>query len=108
MRTVSSIFTGKVIAVVFGGFVVGAGLGCTGTGPVRTELTCQDYCDKAKECDGDVDVDACVSDCKDTLDDCMADEQEQALDDLDSCAAGSCDEFGGCTIGAGIQCTFGI
>ncbi|MBL9106263.1 MAG: hypothetical protein JNL82_35395 [Myxococcales bacterium] len=91
------------------GLVCGLAIGCSdGTGPLRTTTTCADYCAKANECDSDVDTDECESDCKDKLDDCMADEQEQALDDLDSCAANSCDEFAGCTIGAGLQCTFGI
>lgn len=70
--------------------------------------TCQDYCDQAKVCDANVAADKCVSDCKDKLGDCMVDEQSQAVDDLKSCAARACDEFTGCTIGAGLQCTFGL
>lgn len=104
MRTISANFM-RVVCV--GGLLVGAGLGCTGTGPIRIDATCQDYCEKAHECSDDVDVDDCVSDCKDQIGDCMADEQEQALDDLDGCAGDSCNEFLGCTIGAGLTCTFG-
>lgn len=75
-----------------------------------TELnaTCQDYCDQAKVCDADVAVDKCISDCKDQLGNCMVDEQSQAVDDLKLCADKACDEFTGCTIGAGLQCTFGL
>lgn len=98
----------KVVALCFGLLGLGAGMACTGTGPVRIDATCEDYCAKAKECSDGVDVDDCVDSCKEQIGDCMADEQEQALDDLDSCAADSCDDFLGCTIGAGIKCTFGI
>lgn len=87
--------------------LLGAGLACD-AGKSRVEITCEDYCAKAHECDDDSSQSACVADCKDAMGDCMADEQEQALDDLDACAADSCDEFLGCTIGAGLQCSFGL
>lgn len=79
-----------------------------GTGDARIALTCADYCQKAADCDDEVDVDECKDDCKDAMEDCMDDEQEEALDDLDACAEDSCDDFLGCTIGAGLECTFGI
>lgn len=92
-----------------GGLLLGAGIAaCTGTGPVRIDATCEDYCAKAHECSDSVDVDDCVADCKDQIGDCMADEQEEALDSLDDCAANSCNEFIGCTVGAGLACSFGI
>lgn len=102
---------GKTIFLFLGALALGTAIGACerdGTGNARVALTCADYCQKAHDCDGDVDVDDCKDDCKDSMDDCMSDEQEQALDDLDACAEDSCDEFGGCTIGAGLQCTFGI
>jgi hypothetical protein len=74
----------------------------------RIAATCQSYCNKAHTCDDEEVVEACVADCKSDLGDCMVDEQGDALDDLDDCAAESCDDFGACTIGAGLQCTFGI
>ncbi len=79
-----------------------------GTGDIRVNATCRDYCDQAKSCDDDVDEDDCRDRCEDAMEDCMSDEQEQALDDLDHCAVSDCDEFGGCTIGAGLQCSFGL
>lgn len=79
-----------------------------GTGDIRINATCRDYCKQAAECNDDIDVDDCRSDCESTMEDCQADEQEQALDDLDDCAVESCDEFGLCTIGAGLQCSFGL
>lgn len=79
-----------------------------GTGNIRINGTCRDYCQQAHECNDDVDVDDCRSDCENTMEDCMSDEQEEALDDLDDCATQSCDEFGTCTIGAGLQCSFGL
>lgn len=76
--------------------------------PAEITSTCQDYCDKAHVCDDEVAVDSCVSDCKDKLGDCMVDEQREAVDDLSLCAARACDNFTGCTIGARLQCTFGL
>ncbi len=94
-------------AVLFGGLSMVAGFACSETGPHRIEKTCEDYCAKAAECSDEVSESDCVADCKDSIGDCMADEQAEALDDLDSCAADSCDDFIGCTIGAGLACTFG-
>jgi hypothetical protein len=74
----------------------------------KLNATCQSYCDQAKVCDADVAVDTCVSDCKDKLGNCMVDEQSEAVDDLDVCADKACDDFTGCTIGAGLKCTFGL
>ena len=72
------------------------------------QSTCEDYCAKAHTCDDSKTVEQCVADCKADLGDCMADEQSQVLDDLDACADKACNDFTGCTIGAGLQCTFGI
>ena len=90
------------------GFMAAQACEREGTGDVRTAATCRDYCDKAKECDDDLDEEDCRNRCESDMDDCQADEQESALDDLDECAEDSCDEFLGCTIGAGLQCTFGL
>jgi hypothetical protein len=79
-----------------------------GTGDVRVGMTCEAYCEHAHDCNDNVDTDACIDDCRDTIDDCMADEQEQALDDLDHCSAESCNDLAACTVGAGLQCAFGV
>ncbi len=79
-----------------------------GTGDIRINATCRDYCNQAADCNDDIDVDDCRADCESTMEDCQADEQEEALDDLDDCAVESCNEFGACTIGAGLQCSFGL
>ncbi len=70
--------------------------------------TCKKYCDQAQVCDGDVEAGECLVKCQDRLGDCMADEQSQTLDDLETCSLKACDDFKGCTIGAGLQCVFGI
>lgn len=70
--------------------------------------TCKTYCDQAQVCDGDVQAGECLTKCQDRLGDCMADEQSQTLEDLESCSAMACDDFKKCTIGAGLQCVFGI
>lgn len=79
-----------------------------GSNAARIQSTCDTYCAKANTCDDDKTVEQCVADCKAQLGDCMADEQTQVLDELDACAMESCDDFGSCTFGAGLQCTFGI
>lgn len=75
---------------------------------VELNATCQDYCDQAKVCDAKLAVEKCVTDCKDRLGDCKADEQTRAVDDLRLCTDKVCGEFPGCTIGAGLKCTFGL
>jgi len=72
------------------------------------EASCEDYCAKAKTCDDDRDEQECINNCVDSLDDCMADERDQAIDQVDMCAAESCDDIVGCTIDAGAQCYFGL
>lgn len=94
-------------------FILGAGMAACGdddSGATNLEIaaSCKSYCDKARECDEDTSTDECVDDCKSRIGDCMADEQRSTLDDLDSCASNSCGEFPACTIGAGLQCTFGL
>ena len=96
--------------------ILGLGLGlalgaCTdldGTGDLRTQISCENYCEQAKECNDNVDAQDCIDRCLGSVDDCMADEQEQALDQLDDCATESCNDFAGCTIEAGAQCYFGL
>jgi hypothetical protein len=107
-RLIPSTTTAALAGLVFG-MGVGLSFACgNGTGDLRVKITCESYCERAHECNDDVDENECVDDCRDTIDDCMADEAEQTLDDLDSCSAEECDEFGGCTIGAGLQCAFGV
>lgn len=72
------------------------------------ELTCIDYCSQAAECDGDVDEDNCKRECMDNVSDCDEDNREAVIDDLQSCAEETCDDFGGCTVGAAVECAFGI
>ncbi|MBA3548510.1 MAG: hypothetical protein H0T76_18665 [Nannocystis sp.] len=79
-------------------------------GATAQEITndCKQYCDRAQVCDGDVEADECLAKCRDRLGNCMADEQGQTLDDLVACSKETCDDFTGCTIGAGLQCVFGL
>lgn len=95
--------------------LLGAVLGCNdddggqaGVDDAELQSTCQAYCDHARTCDDEVVIASCVQKCKDRMSDCMADEQSAALDDLNRCATEGCDDFTGCTIGAGLQCTFGL
>ncbi len=79
-----------------------------GDSDARIQSTCDSYCAKAHTCDDDKTVEQCVADCQAQLGKCIADEQAQVLDELNTCAAESCDDFGSCTFGAGLQCKFGI
>lgn len=79
-----------------------------GVSDLRISNACEDYCDQARTCSDDVDVDECRANCEDNMHDCMADEQKQAVEDVEDCSAEACNEFLGCTIGAGLQCSFGI
>ena len=76
--------------------------------PDPVERSCTNYCEQRNMCDDEVDVDSCTADCMDSVGDCQADEQDQALDELDECAEESCDDIGACTVGAALECYFGI
>ncbi len=103
-----------LVIALLGGFMAATGLACEeddgifGVTDLRIADACEDYCNQARACDDELDVDDCISRCENTLDDCMADEQEEAVDDVEACAEESCDDFTACTIGAGLQCSFGI
>lgn len=75
---------------------------------LSAKIDCYKYCKHAKSCNGDLNQKECENDCKDSLNECKADEVDEAQDRLDECAAESCDDFTGCTIDAGAQCYFGL
>lgn len=102
-----------LLIALLGGFALASGLACgeddgLGVTNIRIADACEDYCNQSRACDDETDVDDCISRCEDSLDDCMADEQDAAIDDIEGCAEESCDDFTTCTIGAGLQCSFGI
>lgn len=74
----------------------------------RVTTVCADYCAQLAMCDDETDVEACEADCADAAGNCQADEQEQALDELEVCAAESCDDILVCTVGASLECYLGI
>ncbi|MBZ5715708.1 hypothetical protein [Nannocystis pusilla] len=109
MRNIDSRYQ-AAIAMLFAG-VLGCGKdGDGGGGATQTEIdtACQSYCQMAHLCDDEIAADECTATCVDRMGDCMADEQGQAVDDLESCAKEACDDFTSCTVGAGFQCAFGI
>lgn len=116
VHTTAGMKTHHGILALFLGLGLGYGCGdgdgdgdlIDGVSDIRISSACNDYCSQAQDCDDEVDYDDCVSDCESSMMDCMADEQEQAVEELEGCAEESCDDFGVCTIGAGLQCTFGI
>lgn len=76
--------------------------------PLAVASACSDYCERRADCDDEVSRAACEDRCTNTMRDCQADEQDQATQDLDLCAAESCDDVITCAIGAGSRCVFGL
>lgn len=79
-------------------------------GPVSMEVqtACDTYCAKSLECEPDRDEQDCRDGCYDAMSSCAADQQNQALTQLEMCAQETCDDFLGCTISAGAECFFGL
>ena len=75
---------------------------------LTAKLDFKRYCAKAENCNGDVNQAECENDCQEALNECQADEVDEAQDRLDECAAETCDDFTACTVDAGAQCYFGI
>ena len=68
---------------------------------------CVDYCNRAAVCEEGVQMDACVSDCQDSLSNCSDSQRREAAEAIDACAMNRCSEFLSCTIAAGLQCADG-
>jgi hypothetical protein len=82
--------------------------GDAGDNAARIASTCEAYCAKGHDCEDSLDADECADECEELIGGCMDDEQLTTMDDLEACARTSCDEFAECTVGAGLQCSFGI
>ncbi|MFV8752928.1 hypothetical protein ACNOYE_20475 [Nannocystaceae bacterium ST9] len=76
--------------------------------PLSGKLDCKHYCERANDCDDNVDVDKCVDRCIDRMSDCQADEQQEALDKIDACHDVACSDFPGCAIDSSFTCYLGI
>ncbi|NJK32985.1 MAG: ferrous iron transporter B [Deltaproteobacteria bacterium] len=84
------------------GLTLGA---CGPTSDYRIERTCEDYCDRLVDCNDDTDYDDCVEACLDNAGECDSESDlEQALDKLDECTSESCNDVGGCTVDAWVEC----
>jgi hypothetical protein len=105
---VPKMLTGALLMMVTGCVIDADGDGDPDVGPDPVATSCSDYCDHRAECDDEVDVDSCTADCIDNADNCQADEQAQALAELEACAQESCDDVLGCTIDASLECYFGV
>ena len=75
---------------------------------LSAKLDCNNYCRQAETCNGDVNQAECENDCQEALNECQADEVDEAQERLDECADESCDGFTACTIDASAQCYFGL
>ena len=94
-----------------GAFLVGA---CSreehepGATLAQIDAGCMSYCQKAGECNKSIRPDNCETRCQNRLNRCRANEQADAVADLEACAIDSCVDFAACAIGAGLECTFGL
>lgn len=77
-------------------------------GEADIRAACVSYCERGEECDDDLDRRACVEDCQDIVEDCQDDEIDETIADLNDCSSEVCDDFIGCSVGAGTQCLFGL
>ncbi len=108
-RTLSSLL--RPLALVLGGFaalITGACNDSDDDLPLFGRLDCQNYCERAKDCNDNTNVDNCVDNCIENMGDCQADEQQDALDQLNMCSDVACNDFTGCSIDAGLTCYFGL
>lgn len=76
--------------------------------PLEVQTACNAYCARAVECNDDRDEQDCKTSCYDAMGACMADEQAEALSQLEACAQESCNDFIKCSIQAGATCVFGL
>ena len=97
------------------GLLVGLGLGSACAEeedeyelPLATATACADYCERRAECDDEVDRVRCEDRCTERMGNCRADELDQATDDLNLCAAESCDDVLTCAVASGTRCYFGL
>ena len=91
-----------VVAAAAIGFMLGA---CGPASEHRMNKVCKRYCDRAVDCNDNIDWDDCVDDCVNQAMDCDSDNDvEAALDILDECAGESCNNVGACTTDAWIEC----
>jgi hypothetical protein len=67
---------------------------------IDSRVQCKNYCDKLESCgDDDVDDDACVSDCRGTIEDVCGNEHQGAANDkIAECVDKGCAEFSACMV----------
>jgi hypothetical protein len=71
------------------------------------DQACERYCARAVECGQVDDFGDCFDNCEGLVSDFCVD-QEDAVDVLETCSRGTCEEVDGCIIDAGLECLFGI
>lgn len=79
-----------------------------GGNDAQVKASCTSYCAQSKLCNADINEQNCIDDCRSAMGNCMADEQDIALDKLEECSKEACNDFAACTIDAGAQCYFGL
>jgi hypothetical protein len=84
---------------------IGLTLGACGHSNYRIDKVCKRYCDRARDCNSNTDWGDCYEACVDQFDECDSDKDvESALDILDDCRRGSCNELAACTLDAWLEC----
>ena len=85
---------------------IGLTLGACGHSDYRIDKVCKRYCDRARDRNDNTNWYDCYESCVDTAEECDSDKDiEAALDILEDCTAGACNQIAACTIDAWIECT---
>lgn len=108
-----SIFAGATALFLMGLASVSCGKGEETFDDIDSRVSCNDYCTKKADCSDeqatDEEDDACVSACRDALeDDCGNEYQANANDKIAECVDMSCTEFRGCMVFDAAPACFGF
>jgi hypothetical protein len=79
--------------------------------PITTEErdACSGFCNEARSCDDEVDIDECASRCLDSLDLCFESQVDDATAELRECTSGDeCSDVVACGFEVGSECFFGL
>jgi hypothetical protein len=98
--------TSRKIASLLLAAVFGVTLGACGPhSQHRINKVCKRYCLRAVDCNDNTNFDDCFDDCVNEANGCESDNDvEAALDILVDCEGSSCNEVGGCTVEAWLEC----
>lgn len=97
-------------AVTLGFAAAAQTIACSGINdaPIDTSEECAAYCDRAAECNEDVDTAECQADCNESMDKCLDSQKADARNELDECSDVACGDVVECSVDVGAECYFAI